>query len=374
MFIQNALQSYLSKQKANRMTDIEISNLMHRLHITVKFEDNLIMFVYKDIADFSNDVVKNSRGIILYRDTFEIACYPFDKFNNYTSLLADTIDWDNAIVYEKLDGQIIKIWYNKYNRKWMISSNSAIYANNKLLKDIEIDYSILDKDKTYMFEFISPYNKIVINYDTTELYLIGIRNNISQKEESIENIDGEWFRKPKKYAINSLDEAIRVINEICIPGDRHEGFVVVDKNYHRLKVKSQFYFDCKYIMSKLNTNNKETTLEFIENNLDRIEDIVKKVPEMEQKIRYYIQTLKDKYIELDKILFECLEKKQSYLYKIDYINWLNTLDIKDKKFKNLLSSFYSSDKSIVDFKKSINKKVIYGSIKVWEGDTNENLG
>ena len=59
MFIQNELQSFLLKQKANRMTDKELSNLINKLDITVKFEDNLIMFVYKDSANFNNDIVNN---------------------------------------------------------------------------------------------------------------------------------------------------------------------------------------------------------------------------------------------------------------------------------------------------------------------------
>lgn len=54
-----------------------------------------------------------------------------------------------------------------------------------------IIYDELDKDNTYMFELLSPYNKVIIDYgDEPTLKLIGVKNNITGKE-SIMNVPGE---------------------------------------------------------------------------------------------------------------------------------------------------------------------------------------
>lgn len=364
--IKNELQKFLITNKANKMTDKEIENLMKKLNITVKIEDGLIMFMYNDFADFSNEVVKVCRGIILYRENFEIACYPFNKFNNYTSFLADKIDWGSATVLEKIDGQMLKIWYNKLKNEWTISSNSSIYIDSTLKKlfdkvNNKIDYNKLNKNKTYIFEIISPYNKIVIRYDETELYLIGIRDNITQLEESIDHIE-LGIKKPRKYDIKSLEEAVETINKICKPGERYEGFVVVDKNFTRLKVKSQFYFDYKNIAGRLN-GGKESILKLIDTN--DIEDIIKKVPEMEQMIRYYDTELKNKREVITELLNQCESIKNKVYYKLDYIEEVNKLNISNKKLKGRLIRFFDSSKNANEFRNSLDNKIIYGLIKEW---------
>lgn len=363
----NALQKFLITNKADKMTDKELENLMRKMDINVKFEDGLVMFMYRDNADFSDEIVKICRGIILYRESFEIACYPFNKFNNYTSFLADTIDWDSATVLEKLDGQMLKIWYNKIKNEWTVSSNSSIYLDKSLKKLFDkvsdkIDYNKLNNDKTYIFEIISQYNQIVIRYDKTELYLIGVRDNLSQLEENIDNIE-IGIKKPKKYNIKSLDEAIKSINKMCKPGERYEGFVVVDKNYTRLKVKSQFYFDYKNIAGRLN-GGKESILNLI--STSDIEDIINKVPEMEQMIRYYDNELKNKKVYIIDLFNKCNMIKDKMFYKIDYIQEIDKLNISNKKLRNKLISYFDSHKSVEEFINSMDRKIIYSSIREWK--------
>ena len=53
-----------------------------------KFGRNLIMFKYsQEDSDFSNDIVKECRGIILDEDTFEIISYSYNKFFNLLTKL-----------------------------------------------------------------------------------------------------------------------------------------------------------------------------------------------------------------------------------------------------------------------------------------------
>lgn len=370
MKVMNELQKYLFANKADRMTDEELKHLMDKLDINVKFEDGLVMFMYRDFADFSNLVVQNCRGIILYRDTFDIACYPFDKFNNYTSQLASDIDWKSARVLEKLDGQILKLWFNKYTNVWVLSSNGAIYTRDIIIRGgktvgwlfdnsvSKVDYTKLNKDKTYIFEIVSPYNKVIIDYNETEIYHIGTRDNITQKEEETDI----GISKPKIYNVKSLAEAIETANKICVQGDRHEGFVVVDKNYNRIKVKSQYYFDCKFVMGKLN-GSKEVILELIDSlSEDEINSMVQKVPEMEQLIVYYKHELTKAYNKVDKLFKDADIMKAKYEYRMDYISWVDSLVV-NKKLRKLLVKFYGTTKTIEEFKQSVNKALIYSIVE-----------
>lgn len=72
--------------------------------------------------------MKTAGGIILYRKDFSIACYPFDKFNNYDSGYAHKIDWVSVRVEEKIDGSLMKIWWNFLTNEWVLSTNGTIFA------------------------------------------------------------------------------------------------------------------------------------------------------------------------------------------------------------------------------------------------------
>ena len=101
----------------------------------------------------------------------------------------------------------------------------------------------LRKDCTYIFELTSPANRIVIGYSETKLTHIGTRENDSKCELQVDI----GIEKPTEYPVHTLEDAIRYANEICTPDERHEGFVVVDKNYHRIKVKNSFYLQAHYL-------------------------------------------------------------------------------------------------------------------------------
>ena len=265
----NALQKYLKDNNAKNMTLQEISALMAEKSISVKGAEGtpLLIFKYSDLgADFTDPVVKCSRGIILDKSRdFEAVCVPFDKFGNYAESYADDIDWKSARVQEKLDGSLIKLWYYEDKHRWVFSTNGTIFADDAHLtenstfgdlirkasnySELYNELDILDKDFTYMFELISPENRIVIGYPETKLVHIGTRNN-KTGQEITEDIGIE---RPAEYSVHTLDDAIKYANEICTPDERHEGFVVVDKDYHRIKVKNAFYLQAHYLMGKMNS-------------------------------------------------------------------------------------------------------------------------
>lgn len=284
--------------------------------IKIKEDDHFAIFNYVISADFSNPVIREARGIIIDTSNFEVVCWPFTKFCKYDETNADNIDWSTARIEEKLDGSIIKLWYNKYICSWQYSTNSTIDANNayvdinhtKSFMDIIRDtmqYDIISKsllykseyyDYTFIFELVSLDNQVVINYSVPTLYLIGVRSNLNGDEFNPHNmslpISFHYIPRAKIYFnMHSLDECIKYLNnnadtKIKIGTCLQEGFVVVDKNYNRIKIKSTMYLTLHGLI-----NNNEISIQYLLNLLynDKINvhDVCIQLPKIAPIIKYY---------------------------------------------------------------------------------------
>lgn len=226
--------------------------------IRIKKEDSLAIFSYNVECDFKDPIVQEARGIIIDYEKIEVVCWPFRKFGNYSESYADKIDWNNAVVLEKVDGSIIKLWFNHKTQKWQFSTNGMIDADmattdaysgvyyGDIIRQAnnynDIPFDKLDKDYTYIFELVSPQTRVVIKYDETALYHLGTRSNITGEEYNMDI----GIKKPKSYSINSLEDCIKAALELNKGASEdddvaNEGFVVVDKNWNRVKVKSPDY-------------------------------------------------------------------------------------------------------------------------------------
>lgn len=226
-------------------------NDMANKYIKVKEDWGYHIFNYEVGCDFSDPVVQEARGIILDLAHNKVVCWPFRKFGNWQESYADKIDWKSARVQEKIDGSLIKLWFDYAQNVWVWSTNGTINAEDatasgvknflELIKSAvnykDIDFSKLNKDWTYMFELVSPYNQIVIKYPVTKLYHIGTRSN-STGQELVTYVGIE---QPCEYPLSTFDECKAAAEALNTSGTKHEGFVVVDGNWNRIKVKTPEY-------------------------------------------------------------------------------------------------------------------------------------
>lgn len=291
----------------------------HKMGILCKEEETYAIFNYSLIitensdtqiketvkVDFHNPIVQEARGIIIDFATLEVVCWPFRKFGNWQESYADEIDWESAKVQEKMDGSIIKLWYDRKKESWRFSTNGMITPTEefssllqKLVPDISFFQSVCDKEITYIFELISPKNQIVVRYPKTEFYHIGSRNNITGQEYCLDI----GIKKPKEYSLHSLKECIHFAEGINKNSDtvEHEGFVVVDKNFHRIKIKSPEYL---YWHHKLSNHvfTKEDALKMIIETPEQKEEFLSHFPEWKSQYLYYewqFSELQDRISEL----------------------------------------------------------------------------
>lgn len=282
-------------------------------NLIVKESEDYTLLKYNQLeSNFSQPIVKECRGIILDKNN-KIVCYPFEKFWNFCESYADTIDWNSARVLDKIDGSLLKLWHD--NGKWHWATNGNINADTlklclnymasiqcpyktwgELIRSAinykDIDFNTLNKNYTYMFELVSPYTKIVIPYAETKLYHLATRDNTTFQELET-NISVE---KPKSYSVSTLDDCIKAAENLS---KDFEGFVVVDKYYHRIKVKNPIY-----LMLHRAANNNQISI-------SRILELIK-VGDEEEFIGYFPEYIEVIY-KIKSIInkFE-LEMKREY--------------------------------------------------------------
>lgn len=231
--------------------------------LKIREDEGYTLFMYDQIkSNFYTPIVKEARGVILDLSGRKprVVCRAFDKFGNFGEGYVDEIDWDSARVQEKVDGSIVKLWFDR--GEWRISSNGCIDAFKAELSsgfsigDLFVSlfddflWDKLEKEYTYIFELVSPYNKVVVDYGVSKLYLIGKRHNESGREVIPEDLG---MARPAEYYLTSLEECIKAaeaLNSEESEEVKAEGFVVVDKNFHRIKVKSPLYVAQHHIKTK----------------------------------------------------------------------------------------------------------------------------
>lgn len=282
--------------------------------ISIKRKDNYIIFNYNQIdSDLSNQIVKECRGIILEDKTYRVICFPFTKFFNIQEGNAAIINWDTARVQSKIDGSIIKLWFDK---EWRVSTNGVIDARNTDLYTIideryqtyydlfmeavsknELNFNKLNKNYTYIFELISPFNRIVIPYKEIDIFHTGTRDNLTYQELNVDI----GIQKPKEYDLNSPEDVIAMAENL--PFD-DEGYVVVDNNWNRVKVKSPAYVAVHHlknngivsksrIVTLIRNNEKDEFLSYFPEYKEYFDDLDEKIITFIKDMDWCIETAKE---------------------------------------------------------------------------------
>lgn len=246
-------------------------------YIKIKEDGPYIIFNYDQIrSDFNNPIVREARGIIFRKGKWEYpVCWAFNKFGNYGESYVPDIDWNTAFVSEKVDGSLIKVWWDG---DWNISTNGTVdafkaelgnvkfssfgeYFINTLLRYYENStefYCHLDTDYTYMFELVGPYNRVVIPYEEPAIYFIGARDKTTGEEFCCSKVvTGALgmgrFNSPAQYSLSSLSDCIKAAERKSWDD---EGFVVCDAWFNRVKIKSPAYVMAHYARNNNVINRK----------------------------------------------------------------------------------------------------------------------
>lgn len=232
----------------------------------------LFLFKYDQIeSPMGSPLVQECRGLILNsQKDWEIVAYPFNKFFNYGEGHAAEIDWSTARVQEKVDGSLMILYW--YNDQWNVASSgnpdaagevngfgftfNELFWKTWLNQGFTIDGDRLNPHMTYMFELTTPYNKVVVPHKECKLTLLGVRV-INQgdadwgdtlKEHPVRNWE-DFFPVVKEFPLTSMDDVLKSFDHI--DGMHQEGYVVVDANFNRVKVKHPQYVALHHLRDSL---------------------------------------------------------------------------------------------------------------------------
>jgi hypothetical protein len=192
---------------------------------------------------------KESRGLILYVNDesgeVSIASRPFSKFErgifgNEEHINDIDFNWNDFDVYEKVDGSLVKLWYNPIKSCWATSSQNKI-NNGQFPYDRYFKNGVpfANRNKTYMFELFKG-----------RLIYIASRHNLTGIVDYTP-IDG--YKHVKKYSNNYVFDILDIIGRdprtvvnmfmhiIDETGVSFEGFVLIDNYGTGLKIKNELF-------------------------------------------------------------------------------------------------------------------------------------
>lgn len=249
-------------------------------------------------SDMSYPEVQECRGLILERDTWKIMSMSFKKFFNHAETHAAKIDWDTALILEKLDGTMTQVYWDWHKNVWFAATTGMAEAegevNNKMGTTFNelfwqtiqnynpIFKSLLDKSLTYVFELTTPYNVVVKPHGESSVTLLTVRSNETLEELSYETVvaASKWLEVPvvKAFDLNAKDFGTLIRTFENMPWSE-EGYVVVDGNFNRVKIKNPAYLAVHHLKGKTAEHNIMTIVK-----ANEIEEFASTFPERREEL------------------------------------------------------------------------------------------
>lgn len=222
-----------------------------------------------------------------------ILAYPMKRFFNHGQGAAANIDWSdpNLALLEKLDGTLCIVYWDPFINQWCVATRSVPEADipmdnglftfrtlfEKAVQDttgmtFESFTNSLAKTFTYCFELTTPYNRIVVNYQTCGITLLAVRNLDDLQEldpASMALVRVGNVLCIRAYTHMYMDELVNWVSSLN-PLE-HEGVVVRDGKFNRIKVKNAAYVAYNKLHDRLGSSERNL-MEFIL--LEKDDDII----------------------------------------------------------------------------------------------------
>jgi hypothetical protein len=292
--------------------------------------ENKILLKYDQLCGpsvMANQEVQDCRGIILEKGSWKVMSLAFQKFFNSDESNAHKVDWETARVLEKLDGTLIQVYYDWNEKRWYAGTTGTAEGegevNNKMgttfnelfwktvFEKYEMDESRLKVGFTYVFELTTPYNIVVKPHGESSATLLSVRNLETLKEVSFDEATaiaatlGVPMVKEFDLSVRNVGTLLNTFKNMVWT---EEGYVVVDANFNRIKIKNPAYVAVHHLKGKTAEHN--------------IISIVKT-----NEIEEFASTFPERKDELFKL-------KENYDKLVNHLNeaWV---ELKERKPKNI---------------------------------------
>lgn len=235
---------------------------------TVSPDGRHTLYNYTDRAVYQRawtPETRQCRGLIVRNSDGLIVCRPLDKFFNYGEPDADPLpDWKYVSVSGKLDGSMIAVWNDSDLEPgvmggggWRCTTRGSFDSPQAQAAQAWLDRNVTRIDltvgQTYICEWVSPANRIVVKYDETRLALISVRDNHTGHEAISpfdwpprSGLDWVWVYPET----DSLDELVKAAREKTgIEGWVLAWYQNTSGKVGRLKIKTDEYLRLHKLIS-----------------------------------------------------------------------------------------------------------------------------
>lgn len=210
-----------------------------------------------------HNIVRECRGLVLEKDTWNIVGKAFNRFFNVGELEweFERFNWNDFTVHTKEDGSLILLYY--YDGEWHVNTSGSfglgeIEQFGGTWRDLfwqvapfkKEDLNQFKTTDTLVFEMCTPYNKIVRRYDPT-VFLLGAFNHEFQGKgyPSVEYghhvVDGMAntlkVPRPVRYDFSAKEEIREFLFKMEDQDATFEGVILHDSNGMRYKWKTSTY-------------------------------------------------------------------------------------------------------------------------------------
>jgi hypothetical protein len=242
--------------------------------------------------------MQDCRGLILEKGTWKVMSLAFRKFFNAEEGNAAKIDWNTANVLEKLDGTLIQVYWDWHANKWFagttgtaegegeVNNKNGTTFNDLFWDTVNNKYTfnecLLNKDLIYVFELTTPYNIVVKPHGESSATLLTVRNR-----ETLVELSGKALEMTsvslsiplvKSFDLNAKDVGALLRTFEGMPWSE-EGYVVVDANFNRIKIKNPAYVAVHHLKGKTAEHNIITIVKSNE-----IEEFASTFPERKDEL------------------------------------------------------------------------------------------
>lgn len=235
------------------------------LGIEIKDYGDFVLLNYSQIdSPKFNPIVDECRGLILAKGTWKVLCRSFDRFYNYgEDPRSNEFPIGLASVSEKVDGSLIRFWFNPFLGEWCAATRKMAFAEGPVTNGTCTFKNIVERitgdinayfeedlelqGYTIICELVSPETRVVKPYGETALYYLGMRDNDNGIYFEVPDkapdgrYDFSWYftgmKRPKLYKFNSFEDCDKAIAELPT---FDEGYVA-NYNDWRIKIKSPAY-------------------------------------------------------------------------------------------------------------------------------------
>jgi hypothetical protein len=264
-----AIQNYLLKHGLDKT--------IKDFSLKTKEYDKKILFKYDQLVSptlMGLPEMQDCRGIILEKVTWKVMSLAFRKFFNAEEGNAAKINWDTAKILSKEDGTMIQLYYDWHDMTWYAgttgTANGEGEVNNKngttfndlFWETVNNKYTfnecLLNKDLVYVFELTTPYNIVVKPHGESSATLLAVRNRETLVELSGKDLEMAAISigvpLVKSFDINAKNVGHLLKTFEGMPW-YSEGYVVVDSNFNRVKVKNPAYVAVHHLKGKTAEHN-----------------------------------------------------------------------------------------------------------------------